>query len=48
MEYLSILKYSYLFYILTTILIAFLRSLEVVTISFAVSLMSLIVNVAID
>ena len=47
-EYLSILKYSYLFYILTTILIAFLRSLEVVTISFAVSLMSLIVNVAIN
>lgn len=47
-EYLSILKYSYLFYVLTTILIAFLRSLEVVTISFAVSLMSLIVNVAIN
>ena len=47
-EYLSILKFSYLFYIVTTILIAFLRSLEVVTISFGVSLMSLIVNVAIN
>ena len=47
-EYLSVLKFSYLFYIVTTILIAFLRSLEVVTISFGVSLMSLIVNVVIN
>lgn len=47
-EYLSVLKFSYLFYIVTTILIAFLRSMEVVAISFRVSLMSLIVNVVIN
>lgn len=47
-EYLSILRFSYLFYILTTILMAFLRSMEIVRISFWVSLMSLIVNVSIN
>ena len=48
MEYLEILRFSYLFYIVTTILIAFLRSIETVTISFVVSLVSLIVNVGIN
>lgn len=47
-EYLSILRFSYLFYIFTTILMAFLRSMEIVRISFWVSLMSLVVNVAIN
>lgn len=47
-EYLSILRFSYLFYIMTTILMAFLRSMEIVSISFWVSLMSLVVNVAIN
>lgn len=47
-QYLSILKFSYLFYIVTTLLMAFLRSMEVVTISFYVSLMSLLLNVAIN
>ncbi|MGM9521880.1 MAG: MATE family efflux transporter [Oscillospiraceae bacterium] len=47
-EYLSILKYTYLFYILTTILMAALRSVETVNISFGVSLMSLLVNVCVN
>ena len=47
-QYLQILKFSYLFYIVTTLLMAFLRSMEVVTISFYVSLMSLLLNVAIN
>jgi len=47
-EYLSLLKYTYLFYILTTILIAALRSVETVNISFGISVMSLIVNVCIN
>ena len=47
-QFLQILKFSYLFYIVTTLLMAFLRSMEVVTISFYVSLMSLLLNVAIN
>lgn len=48
MEYLSILRFSYIFYILTTILLAFLRSVETVAISFWVSLISLVVNVSVN
>jgi putative MATE family efflux protein len=48
LEYLSILKYTYLFYVLTTILLGALRSVETVNIAFGVSLMSLIVNVCIN
>ena len=47
-SYLSLLKYTYIFYILTTILMASLRSVETVNISFFVSLMSLVVNVLIN
>lgn len=46
--YLSLLKFTYIFYVLTTILMASLRSVETVNISFCVSLMSLVVNVAIN
>ncbi len=48
LEYLSLLKYTYVFYVLTTILIAALRSVETVHISFCVSAMSLVVNVCIN
>lgn len=47
-EYLSLIKYTYLFYILTTILMAALRSVETVNISFGISVMSLVVNVCIN
>jgi len=47
-EYLSILKYTYMLYILTTILLAALRSVETVRIAFTVSAMSLVVNVGIN
>jgi putative MATE family efflux protein len=47
-EYLSLIKFTYLFYILTAILIASLRSVETVNISFGISIMSLIVNVCIN
>lgn len=47
-EYLSLIKFTYLFYILTTIMTAALRSVETVNISFGISVMSLIVNVCIN
>ena len=47
-SYLSLLKYTYIFYVMTTILMASLRSVETVNISFCVSLMSLLVNVLIN
>lgn len=47
-EYLGLLKFTYLFYVLTTILIAALRSVETVHISFFISAMSLLVNVGIN
>lgn len=47
-EYLSLMKFTYLFYILTTILMTALRSVEIVNISFGISVMSLIVNVCIN
>lgn len=47
-EYLSLLKFTYLFYVLSTILMAALRSVETVHISFFVSIMSLVVNVGIN
>lgn len=47
-EYLSLIKFTYLFYILTTIMIASLRSVETVSISFGISVMSLIVDVCIN
>lgn len=46
--YLALLKYSFLPFILTSVLIASLRSVETVRISFAVSVISLIVNVAVN
>lgn len=46
--YLSLIKFTYLFYILTTIMTAALRSVETVNISFGISVMSLIVNVCIS
>lgn len=47
-EYLILLKFTYLFYILSAILMAALRSVETVNISFGISIMSLIVNVCIN
>lgn len=47
-EYLGLIKYTYLFYILSTILMAALRSVETVNISFEISVMSLIINVSIN
>lgn len=47
-EYLTLMKFTYLFYILTTIMIAALRSVETVNISFGISVMGLIVNVCIN
>lgn len=47
-EYLIIIKFTYMFYILTSILMAALRSVETVNISFGISIMSLIVNVCIN
>ena len=43
--YLSIVKYSFILFIITNILIAALRSVEIVKISFCVSVISLIINV---
>ena len=48
LSYLSLMKYTYIFYVLSTVLMASLRSVETVNISFFVSLMSLVVNVAIN
>ncbi len=47
-EYLSLMKFTYLFYVLTTIMMAALRSVETVNIAFGISIMSLIVNVCIN
>ncbi len=48
MEYLQLLKYTYVFYVVTTVLLASLRSVETVRIAFYVAAMSLIVNVGIN
>lgn len=48
LEYLGLLKYTYVFYVMTTIMLAALRSVEVVQIAFGISAMSLIVNVGIN
>lgn len=47
-SYLRIVCFSYFFYTLTTILLASLRSVETVRIGFTVSLISLVVNVALN
>ena len=47
-EYLSVIKFTYPFYILSTLMMAALRSVETVNISFGTSLMSLVVNVCIN
>ena len=46
--YLSLIKYTFLLYLLTYVLMAALRSVEIVKISFWISLVSLIVNVGIN
>ena len=46
--YLSIIKYTFLLFLLTNVLMAALRSVEIVKISFGISLVSLIINVAIN
>ena len=48
MEYLSLLKWTFPLFIFTSILIAALRSVQTVRVSFLVSLVSLVVNVAIN
>lgn len=47
-EYLSITKYSYILFVITSVLMSSLRSVETVNISFVVSCISLVVNVAIN
>lgn len=46
--YLDLLKWTFAFYIITNILMAALRSVEIVNISFYISVVSLIINVAIN
>lgn len=46
--YLSIIKYTFLLFLLTNVLMAALRSVEIVKISFGISLVSLIINVSIN
>ena len=46
--YLDLLKSTFAFYIITNILMAALRSVEIVNISFYISVVSLIINVAIN
>ena len=46
--YLSIIQFTFLFFVLTQVLMAALRSVEIVKISFYISIVSLIVNVAIN
>ena len=47
-DYLDLLKYTFLLFLLTTIFIAVLRSVETVRISFLISVISLLVNVTIN
>jgi putative MATE family efflux protein len=47
-EYLRLLKYTFLLFMLTNVLIAALRSVETVRISFVISVVSLVVNVVIN
>lgn len=47
-EYLRITKYSYILFVITSVLMSSLRSVETVNISFIVSCISLVVNVAIN
>ena len=47
-EYLDIVKYTYLIYSLTTVLLAILRSVETVKIGFYVSLSSFAINIALN
>ena len=47
-KYLSIIQYTFLFFMMTQVLMAALRSVEVVKISFYISVVSLIVNVGIN
>ncbi len=47
-EYLDIIKYTYLIYALTTVLLAILRSVETVKIGFYVSLSSFAINIALN
>jgi putative MATE family efflux protein len=47
-QYLSIIRYSYLFFITTSLLLAALRSVQIVGIAFKLTIMTLIVNVGIN
>ena len=47
-SYLSIIQFTFLFFIMTQVLMAALRSVEIVKISFYISVVSLIVNVGIN
>lgn len=48
MKYLEIIKYTFLLFIVTNVMMAALRCVETVNISFAISLLSLLVNVGIN
>lgn len=47
-EYLSILRYTYIPFVITSLLLSSLRSVQVVSIAFRVSCMTLVVNVGIN
>ncbi len=47
-SYLSIIQFTFLFFIMTQVLMAALRSVEIVKISFYISIVSLVVNVGIN
>ena len=46
--YLSIIKYTYLFFVVTSLLLASLRSVQVVKIAFLLSVMTVFINVSIN
>lgn len=47
-EYLNVMKYAYLFFALTNLLLAVLRSVETVRLGFYVSLSTLVVNISLN
>ena len=48
MEYLNIIRFTYLFFAMTQILLAVLRSVEIVNIAFSLSVMTFCINCAVN
>ena len=48
MQYLRIIKYTFLLFLLTQVLLASLRSVETVKIAFAISCVSLVINICVN